>query len=59
MKANLDQASTRTDSKVCTSCGQQKDLHEFHRFGKDGKRVGKWCEACLQRQKRRRAAKQA
>lgn len=45
------QANVISDFKVCTSCGQRKGLHEFHRFGKDGKRVGKWCEECFQRRK--------
>jgi hypothetical protein len=57
MKSDLDQTNSNEDLKVCTSCGQRKSLHEFHHFGKDRKRVGKWCELCLQRQKRRRVTK--
>jgi hypothetical protein len=59
MKTDSAQVGPNADFKVCTSCGQRKDIHEFHRFGKDGNRIGKWCEPCLQRQKRRRAANQA
>jgi hypothetical protein len=34
------------DRKVCTSCNVEKPVSEFHRFGKDDSRIGKWCEAC-------------
>ena len=34
------------ETKVCTSCGKEKSVSDFHRFGKDGSRVGKWCEDC-------------
>ena len=32
--------------KICTSCGKEKSVADFHKFGKDGSRVGKWCEDC-------------
>jgi hypothetical protein len=57
MNSDLDQTNSNANFKVCTSCGQRKGLPEFHHFGKDKKRVGKWCELCLQRQKRRRVTK--
>ena len=34
------------ETKVCTSCNVEKPVSAFHRFGKDGSRVGKWCEDC-------------
>lgn len=34
------------ETKVCTSCGKEKPVSEFHRFGNVGSRIGKWCEAC-------------
>ena len=34
------------EMKVCTSCGKEKPVSDFHRFGKEGSRIGKWCEAC-------------
>ena len=34
------------ESKVCTSCRKDKPVSDFHRFGKDGSRLGKWCEDC-------------
>lgn len=37
------------ETKVCGSCGKEKSVTEFHRFGKDGARIGKWCEACYTR----------
>ena len=37
------------ETKVCTSCGKQKPVSDFHRFGKDGSRIGKWCEECYTR----------
>ena len=37
------------ETKVCTSCGKQKAVSDFHRFGKDESRVGKWCEECYTR----------
>jgi hypothetical protein len=39
------------ETKVCTSCGQAKPLDQFHRFGKDLIRVGKWCEECFKKKK--------
>lgn len=37
--------------KICTSCKIEKPESDFHRFGKDGSRVGKWCEACYTKNK--------
>ena len=37
------------DTKVCTSCRIEKPISEFHHFGKNDSRVGKWCEACYQK----------
>ena len=37
------------ETKVCTSCNLQKPIADFHRFGKDGARIGKWCEECYTR----------
>ena len=37
------------ETKVCTSCGREKPSSEFHRFGKDSSRIGKWCEECYTR----------
>ena len=34
------------ETKVCTSCNVEKPVSEFHRYGKDDSRVGKWCEDC-------------
>ena len=34
------------ETKVCTSCKVEKPVSDFHRFGRDGSRIGKWCEAC-------------
>lgn len=39
------------EMKVCTCCKQSKNLAEFHRFGKDLSRVGKWCEECYLKKK--------
>jgi hypothetical protein len=36
------------ETKICTSCKQEKPLAAFHRFGADGSKLGKWCEACYQ-----------
>jgi len=38
------------ETKVCNSCGKEKPVAEFHRFGKDGSRIGKWCEECYTKQ---------
>jgi hypothetical protein len=35
--------------RVCTKCRQAKAPSEFHHFGKDRSRIGKWCEDCYQR----------
>lgn len=35
--------------KLCTACQRRKILQEFHRYGKGGSRIGKWCEPCFQR----------
>ena len=34
--------------KICTSCGEEKPLNEFHHYGR-GVRTGKWCQKCWQR----------
>jgi hypothetical protein len=39
-------------TKTCTACKTEKPLTEFHRFGKNGGQVGKWCEPCFQKKKR-------
>jgi hypothetical protein len=39
------------ETKVCTSCSQQKPVSDFHHFGKDGSRVGKWCKPCYEKNK--------
>ena len=38
--------------KICTSCRAEKPVAEFHRFGPNGERVGKWCEECYKKNKR-------
>ena len=40
------------EMKVCTSCRAEKPLTQFHRFGANGERVGKWCEECYKKNKR-------
>jgi hypothetical protein len=40
------QELTHMNTRVCTSCKKEKPLSEFHRFGKDGSRIGKWCDEC-------------
>ena len=37
------------ETKVCTSCRMEKPVSEFHHFGKNLSRVGKWCEACYEK----------
>ena len=39
--------------RVCTSCKVAKPESEFHRFGKDQSRIGKWCESCYVRNKKK------
>ncbi len=39
--------------KVCSSCKVDKPESEFYRFGKDGSRVGKWCEICYSKNKKK------
>lgn len=39
------------ETKICTCCGQAKLITEFHRFGKDGSRIGKWCKPCYAKNK--------
>lgn len=34
------------ETKVCTSCNVEKPISEFHHYGKDDSRIGKWCETC-------------
>jgi hypothetical protein len=34
------------EKKVCTSCKKEKPVLAFHRYGRDGYRIGKWCEDC-------------
>lgn len=34
--------------KTCTYCGKRKPIAEFHQFGKNPVRIGKWCEPCYQ-----------
>lgn len=44
------------ETKVCTSCGQDKPITAFHRFGKDGSRIGKWCSPCYAKNKPAKSA---
>jgi hypothetical protein len=39
--------------KMCTSCKTEKPESEFHRFGKDGARIGKWCKDCYTKNKKK------
>ena len=45
------------ESRICTSCKVQKPLADFHRFGRDGSRIGRWCEACYQKRAERQTIK--
>jgi hypothetical protein len=47
--------STQEPAKVCTKCRVAKSPTEFHHFGMDGSRIGKWCEACYQKHGNRKA----
>lgn len=50
----MDKSNTAIETKVCTSCGETKRTGEFHHFGAEKERVGKWCESCFQRTNGRR-----
>lgn len=39
--------------KMCSSCKTEKPESEFHHFGKDGARVGKWCRDCYSKNKKK------
>jgi len=39
--------------KQCTYCKLEKPESEFHHFGKDGARIGKWCTVCYQKNKKK------
>lgn len=41
------------EKRVCSSCRETKPLAEFHKFGPNRERVGKWCEDCYQKNKAR------
>jgi hypothetical protein len=36
-------------SRECTSCQRRLPTDCFHKFGRDGQKIGKWCEPCYQR----------
>lgn len=41
--------SPQESAKSCTKCRKAKASSQFHRFGKDRSRIGKWCEECYQK----------
>jgi hypothetical protein len=43
-------AEANADPRFCASCKRRLPIDQFHHFGKDGARIGKWCEECYQRQ---------
>ena len=44
------------DTKKCTHCREDKPLTDFHVFGRNRERIGRWCAVCYDKNAKQRAA---